>query len=134
MTTAVQRTAILLGATLVATALGCGKADPTAQAAGVKSNQQLMMDLSHGVPLYDPQAIGLGAASPTDPGAGGAPTFGDATGTGFHTGDAAHSGGTGSGLMGFHGTGALGTSAAISDMHTTEAPPKNAPAFILPEQ
>jgi hypothetical protein len=46
---------------------------------------------------------------------GGAPTFGQPTGMGFSTGDAAHSGGQGSGLMGYHNTGAAGTSGAITD-------------------
>jgi hypothetical protein len=46
---------------------------------------------------------------------GGAPTFGKPTGMGFSTGDAAHSGGQGGGLMGYHNTGAAGTSGAITD-------------------
>jgi hypothetical protein len=63
-----------------------------------------------------------------------APTFGEATGTGFATGDAAHASGQGSGLMGYHGTGAMGTSFAISDDHKAPPVAKNAPPFVLPEQ
>jgi hypothetical protein len=80
------------------------------------------------------QATGPTAAAPTGQGAGGAPSFGEATGTGFPSGDAAHSGGQGSGLMGFHGTGYEGTSAAVSDMHPVGPPAANAPAPVLPEQ
>jgi hypothetical protein len=54
-------------------------------------------------------------------GAGGAPSFGAPSGMGFSTGDAAHSGGQGGGLMGFHGTGKEGTSGAMTDMHVAMA-------------
>jgi hypothetical protein len=53
--------------------------------------------------------------TPTPPSPGGAPSFGSPSGMGLSTGDAAHSSGMGTGLMGFHGTGAAGTSGAISD-------------------
>ena len=72
-------------------------------------------------------------ARPT-PGPAGPRPYGEAEGNGFHSGDADHSGGTGSGLMGFHGTGYEGTSAAISDMHKTDPVPKDAPKWVLPEQ
>ncbi len=131
MTTAAPRAALFLGTALLAATVGCGKADPTATAD--QDNITAMQTLAHGQHA-GPDAVGTGAASPTDPAAGGAPTYGEATGTGFHTGDAPHSGGTGSGLMGFHGTGAYGTSAAISDTHPAGEPPKNAPQWVLPEQ
>jgi hypothetical protein len=51
---------------------------------------------------------------------------------GFSTGDAAHSDGQGSGLMGYHGTGAMGTSGAISDKHEVPAPPKSTTEPVLP--
>ena len=46
---------------------------------------------------------------------GGPPVFGVATGTGFSTGDSDQAGGMGSGLEGFHGLGAAGTSGSITD-------------------
>jgi hypothetical protein len=49
---------------------------------------------------------------------GGAPTFGTPSGMGFSTGDAAHSGGQGGGLMGYNHTGAAGTSGTITDART----------------
>ena len=68
-------------------------------------------------------------------GAGGAPPFGEPTGTGYATGDAAHGTGMGSGMLGYHGTGAAGTSAAVSDMHPAGEPPKGGgPQWVLPEQ
>ncbi len=53
---------------------------------------------------------------------GGAPTFGTQSGMGFSTGDAEHSSGAGSGLMGYNGTGSKGTSGAISDEHPAPKP------------
>ena len=68
-------------------------------------------------------------------GAGGAPPLGEYAGNGFSTGDSAHAGGTGSGLMGWHGTGAQGTSMAISDKHDAgELPKGGGPQWVLPEQ
>lgn len=65
-------------------------------------------------------------APPTPASPGGAPNYGTPSGMGFSYGDAAHSDGQGSGLMGYHGTGAMGTSGAISDRHPVPEPPKNA--------
>jgi hypothetical protein len=42
------------------------------------------------------------------------------SGMGFNTGDAAQTGGMGTGLMGFHDVGAAGTSGAITDVHSTQ--------------
>jgi hypothetical protein len=50
----------------------------------------------------------------TTPNPGGAPAFGSPSGMGFTTGDAAQSGGQGSGLMSFHDTGEYGTSGTIT--------------------
>jgi hypothetical protein len=68
--------------------------------------------------------------SPASPGA--APTYGKASGMGFSYGDAAHSDGQGSGLMGFHGTGSMGTSGAISDKHEAREPDKASTQPVLP--
>jgi hypothetical protein len=51
---------------------------------------------------------------------------------GFSTGDAAHNDGSGSGLMGFHGTGAMGTSNAITDNHPAQAPTFPTTEPVLP--
>ncbi len=126
MSKAARLTAITLGAALL-TLTTRSAAASRIRPPQVLNNYDGMRSMAAGKSLNDPVAVGVGAASPTDPAAGGAPTFGDATGTGFHTGDAAHSGGQGSGLMGFHGTGALGTSAAISDMHHAERPAQERP-------
>ena len=50
----------------------------------------------------------------TPPSPGGAPTFGSPSGMGFSTGNAAQSGGQGSGLMSFNHTGEYGTSGTIT--------------------
>ncbi len=63
---------------------------------------------------------------------GGAPTYGTPSGMGFSTGDAAHTDAAGSGLMGFHGTGAMGTSAAITDNHPIGAPTFPTTEPVLP--
>jgi len=128
MTTA--RLAIGLGTSLLLAAAGCGRTDSTS--ATPPNTGTGMTGIGSGAAVTGPNGNDV-AMGPNGGGAGGAPSFGDATGTGFSTGDAAHSGGQGSGLMGFHGTGALGTSAAISDMHQTDAPAKNAPVPVLPE-
>jgi hypothetical protein len=49
----------------------------------------------------------------TQPNPGGAPAFGSASGMGFSTGDAAQSGGQGTGLMSFNNTGEYGLSVPI---------------------
>jgi hypothetical protein len=79
--------------------VGCGGDDTTAQA-----------------PATQPVAV----SSP-----GGAPTFGQPSGTGFSTGDSIHSTGQGSGAMGYNNTGATGTSNSITDTHPVEVAPKN---------
>jgi hypothetical protein len=83
----------LAGAICVATTLtlfGCGR-DETAPVAA-----------------DEPRVYGAAAA--------GAPSFNaQPSGMGFNTGDAAHADGQGSGLMGFHETGAAGTSGTITD-------------------
>jgi hypothetical protein len=63
---------------------------------------------------------------------GGAPSYGTQSGMGFSTGDAAHNDGSGSGLMGFHGTGAMGTSNAITDNHPAQAPTFPTTEPVLP--
>ena len=135
MTTApltAHRLAIGLGTALAAAALaGCGNTDSTTATA--PNTGTGMTGIGPGAQVTGPNANDL-PMGPYGGGAGGAPSYGDASGTGFCTGDAAHSGGQGSGLMGFHGTGYLGTSAAISDMHKTAPPAKNAPQPVLPEQ
>ena len=70
-----------------------------------------------------PTTAPMAVASP-----GAAPTFGTQSGMGFSTGDALHSGGAGSGLMGYNGTGKMGTSSAITDQH-----PIGKPAFPTTE-
>ena len=65
---------------------------------------------------------------------GGAPTYGKPSGMGFTTGDAAHSDGAGSGLMGFHGTGQMGTSGAITDRHNFQLPNTPTTDPVLPAQ
>jgi len=74
----------------------------------------------------------LTTAAPTPASPGAAPEYGTPSGMGFSTGDSAHSDGQGSGLMGYHGTGAMGTSGAISDKHAVPAPPKAATEPVLP--
>ena len=125
------RLAIRFGTALATTAIviGCGKTDSTT--ATPANSGTGMTGIGPGQNITGPVGV---AANDPGLGAGGAPTYGEATGTGFPTGDAAHAGGQGSGMMGFHGTGAQGTSAAISDMHTTPPPDKNAPQWVLPEQ
>ncbi len=78
---------------------GCGSDDSSAQA-----------------PATQPV---LATASP-----GAAPSFGTPTGTGFSTGDGIHSTGQGSGAMGYHGTGANGTSNSITDTHPVDVEPR----------
>lgn len=55
---------------------------------------------------------------------GAAPSFGKPSGMGFSTGDAIHTDGQGSGMAGYHGTGATGTAGTITDTH--EVPPPQA--------
>ncbi len=98
---------VLLGLTMAGGIAGCGRSDDTAL-----------------VPATTPPP------TPASPGA--APTYGTPSGMGFSTGDAAHSDGQGSGLMGYHGTGAMGTSGAISDKHEVPAPPKSTTEPVLP--
>ncbi len=93
------RTAAFLACSAMALVLvGCGGDDTTTQ-----------------VPTTQPLAV----ASP-----GGAPSFGQPTGTGFSTGDGIHSTGQGSGAMGYHSTGAAGTSNSITDTHPAEVDPR----------
>lgn len=80
---------------------GCGKSDSSAAPAVAGPTEE-------GPPPYKYTDSAPGHA------AGGAPTFGKPTGTGFSTGDAAHTA-QGSGLMGYHNTGAAGTSHTITD-------------------
>ena len=68
----------------------------------------------------------------TQPSPGGAPTFGTPTGTGYSTGDAANSDGQGSGLMGYHDTGAAGTSGTITDTHELPPPPATTDPVLPP--
>ena len=133
MTRAAHRTTAIGTALLAAAAVvavGCDKTNSTYATppnsgtgmTGMGTDQQVTGPSTNPALAYSTQ------------GAGGAPTYGEPTGTGFYTLDAAHGSGTGSGMMGYHGTGAMGTSAAISDMHKTPPPPKNAPQWVLPEQ
>ena len=122
-----------LGAVLAATAIvggGCGKTESTT--ATPPNSGTGMTGMGPGKDVTGPAA----QANAGNDGAGGAPTYGEATGTGFASGDAAHSSGMGSGLMGFHSTGAMGTSAAASDMHKFDEKdlPKGQPTWVLPEQ
>ncbi len=121
-------TTITLWTTLAATIAlgGCGKTESTT--ATPANTGTGMTGMGSGKDVTGP----IASAAPD--GAGGAPTFGEATGTGFPSGDAAHAGGQGSGLMGFHGTGAKGTSYAISDTHPAGEPPKSQVQWVLPEQ
>ncbi len=124
------RLAIGLGTALAAAALvGCDRTDSTT--ATPANTGTGMTGEGTGKQVTGPVGVGANADSQ---GAGGAPTYGEPTGTGFPSGDAAHSSGQGSGLMGFHGTGAMGTSAAVSDAHDAGKPAKDAPALVLPEQ
>jgi len=98
---------LILGGSMLLAVAGCNKSDVTADS----------------LPPSPPP-------SPASPGA--APTFGKPSGMGFSTGDAAHSDGQGSGLMGYHGTGAMGTSGAISDKHPAPEPEKPSTQPVLP--
>jgi hypothetical protein len=82
----------------------------------------------------DEPAAAAPSTQPVYGGAGGAPTFGTASGMGFSTGDAAHSDGQGSGLMGYHGTGSMGASGAITDKHEVVIPRSAVPTTepVLP--
>ncbi len=53
------------------------------------------------------------------PNPAGAPLYGAPSGMGFYTGDAAQTGGMGTGLMSFHRTGSAGTSGTLTDIRTT---------------
>ncbi len=97
---------VVVGSMLLAAA-GCGRSDVTEDAVATP-------------------------ASATQPSPGAAPTYGTPSGMGFSTGDAAHSDGQGSGLMGYHGTGAMGTSGAISDQHEVPPPPPSTTQPVLP--
>jgi len=81
----------------------------------------------------DTQASGPTTPAVASPGA--APTGGTQSGMGFATGNA-HSDASGSGLMGFPlgptGTGAMGTSSAISDNHPIGAPTFPTTEPVLP--
>ena len=101
-----KRILVLVGSMLLAVA-GCGKSDVT-----------------------EDQLPPPPAPTPASPGA--APTYGTASGMGFSTGDAAHSDGQGSGMMGYHGTGAAGTSGAITDQHEVPPPPASTTQPVLP--
>lgn len=101
---------LVLGGSMLLTGLlaGCGGDDNSAQSAP---------------PTTAPVAV----ASPA-----GAPTFGTQSGMGFSTGDALHSDGAGSGLMGYNGTGKMGTSSAITDAHTISKPSFATTEPVLP--
>ena len=128
-----------LAATMTAAVVGGGcrnsEGNSTSSSSSEPSSQT---KTASGAPTGEPTPAKPGYGNAKDDaanlGAGGAPTYGEPTGTGFPTGDAAHSGGQGSGLLGYHGTGAAGTSAAISDMHPAGDPPKGPPQWVLPEQ
>ena len=98
----------LTGAMLLAVS-GCGNSDSTEATA-------------------TPTTAPVEVASP-----GAAPTYGTASGMGFSTGDAAH-GGQGSGAMGYHGTGEMGTSLAITDKHPAAEPEKPTTMPVLQAQ
>jgi hypothetical protein len=58
--------------------------------------------------------------------------FGKPSGMGFATGDAVHTDGQGSGLMGYHGTGATGTGGTITDTHAVPPPPPTTEPVLPP--
>ena len=99
--------AISLAATL--TLLGCGRSESTTSTPANTGNG--MSGVGSGREVTDPE----GARNDYGVAAAGAPTFGTPSGMGFSTGDAAHTDGQGSGQMGFHQTGAAGTSGTITD-------------------
>jgi hypothetical protein len=76
----------------------------------------------------------FGPTSRPDANPAAAPTFGKASGMGFSTGDAVHSGGTGSGLAGYHGTGTEGTNGTITDSHPVKLPVENPTSPAVPPQ
>jgi hypothetical protein len=76
----------------------------------------------------------FGPTTRPDASPGGAPTYGTPSGMGFSTGDAPHSGGQGSGLMGYHGTGSYGTNGTITDTTAVKDPVQNPVSPILPPQ
>jgi hypothetical protein len=76
----------------------------------------------------------FGPTTRPDASPAGAPTYGKDSGMGFSTGDAAHSGGQGSGLMGYHGTGSVGTNGAITDSNAVKDPVDNPISPVLPPQ
>jgi hypothetical protein len=76
------------------------------------------------------QAAAPPPPTPASPGA--APTYGTPSGMGFSTGDAANTDGQGSGMMGYNGTGKMGTSGAISDKHEVPPPPASTTQPVLP--
>jgi hypothetical protein len=63
---------------------------------------------------------------------GAAPTFGKASGMGFATGDAIHTDGQGSGMAGYHGTGAAGTAGTVTDTHPVGPPPATTEPVLPP--
>jgi len=104
------RTAIfaVCGGLAVAIA-GCEKDDSTAEAPAPPATQPVEV------------------ASP-----GAAPMYGQPSGMGFSTGDAIHTDGQGSGMAGYHGTGATGTLGTITDTHPAPAPTTQATPPVLP--
>ncbi len=103
-------TAICLGAWMLAS--GCERTDSTSSTP--PNTGTGMNGTVEGKDVMGPNAYS--GDSPSSP--GGAPAFGAPSGMGFPTGDAAHSGGQGGGLMGFGGTGANGTNGTITDRTT----------------
>jgi hypothetical protein len=65
-----------------------------------------------------PGSDSSGVVSVITPNPGGAPNFGSPSGMGLSTGNAAQSGGQGTGLMDFHHTGEYGTSGTITQPYS----------------
>jgi hypothetical protein len=118
----------LLSLPILLSVSGCGgseKYNPQTNADGTSAGGIWSNDMST---LNGPGPTG-GAPSP-----GAAPTFGAQAGNGFSTGDALNSTGMGTGLMGYHGVGSMGTSNTITDAHDAGAPDKSAKDPVLPAQ
>jgi hypothetical protein len=105
--------AICLAATF--TLLGCGRSESTTSTPANSGD-----GMSGPAAEAEPRVYGSAAA--------GAPSFNaPASGMGFTVGDALHADGQGSGLMGFHQTGAAGTSGTITDRRIGPEQPDTTP-------
>jgi hypothetical protein len=121
----ITKQAMILGAiglTVAVGLLGCGRSESTTSTSANSGNG--MSGIGSGREVTGPAAEGEPRVYGVE--VAGAPTFGTPSGMGFATGDSAHTG-QGSGQMGFHQTGAAGTSGTITDHRIAAEQPDATP-------